>query len=65
MYHASTQDVSGRILNVPCYHYYPSDMDRVEEVRTMVPLRNQRRHDLYKVLDLTNTPQNQGKQDGN
>lgn len=30
------------------------DMDRVEEVRTMIPLRNQRRHDLYKVVDFTN-----------
>ena len=38
---------------------YRSDMDRVEEVRTMVPLRNQRRHDLYKVVDLSDTHLNQ------
>ncbi|KAK7106654.1 omega-amidase NIT2-like [Littorina saxatilis] len=35
--------------------YADIDMARVEEVRTMVPLRNQRRHDLYKVVDLTQT----------
>ncbi|KAL8566528.1 Carbon-nitrogen hydrolase [Nucella lapillus] len=41
--------------------YADIDLDRLEEVRTMIPLRNQRRHDLYKVLDLTSAVENRDK----
>lgn len=42
--------------------YADIDVDRVEEVRTMIPLRNQRRLDIYNVLDLTNAVENGGDQ---
>ncbi|KAK7481733.1 hypothetical protein BaRGS_00026981 [Batillaria attramentaria] len=40
--------------------YADIDLDRVEEVRTMIPLGTQRRHDLYKVVDLTESSQDPG-----
>ncbi|XP_076457642.1 omega-amidase NIT2-like isoform X2 [Babylonia areolata] len=42
--------------------YADIDLDRVEEVRTMVPLRTQRRSDLYSVVDHSSTAGNNDKE---